>query len=254
MKNNFLLSKKIKHLIKGNSSKIKDWDNIIISKNGDTDTENHIYNNSIIKISFPVKPTFNYEGNFYKNDFIYKYESYYEDMLFGMTFGKHYPIAKWYANAEYGSLDIDKYEEYIEDIKKSPFKFLESILCGTVYNDCSNKKVSVDNFSCITKRRFNNYNLNVVEYFSEDIELKNNFKYAKGQMILFPDDMMVINLFVLSTEKKQFNNNYYDHFVNSIECTLNIKDYLSYKKDTLTKKLKIIKESVLKKINEKTHK
>lgn len=91
--------KKIKDFVRKDSPGINDndWDKITISKNGKTENENHIeYNDTIVSISFPVKPKFSYQKNLYGNDYVYKYEAKFAEQNFGLIFEKHYVWAEYY--------------------------------------------------------------------------------------------------------------------------------------------------------------
>lgn len=152
------------------------------------------------------------------------------------------------ASVEYGCIETISYEEILEKIRKNPYSFLESCLKNYTYKliEKSNDSLKTDNFEYVIKRRFSHHKLNVLEYFSDGINLFNGDSFIKGQLVLFGDDMLLSHLYVTSKTKVTFDENYYRVFVNSFCCHLGIKDYTLHKVKFLKRKTKNVKEKITK--------
>lgn len=243
---NFL--KKIKNFIQKDASNDDDWDKITISKKGKEEDENHIYNDAVVNISFPIKPKFSSELNCYKNDYVYKYEASYAGQNFGLVLEKYYCLAEYLGGLEYGCIETTSYEEIIEKIKKGPYGFLESCLKNYICKLIEKQSDSLEIKDCeyVIKRRFSRHNLSILEYFSDNIKFINGDSFIKGQWVLFGNDMLLSHLYVTSKTKTTFNNDYYGIFVNSFRCHLGIKDYTLHKGKFLKRKTKNAKEKITK--------
>ena len=210
-------SKKLTDLIQCDFPKINDsdWDKIIISRKGKNEDENQIYNKAIVNIAFPVKPKFSYQKNRYGTDYVYKYEASYEDQNFGLVLEKYYCLGEYFGSVKYGCIETISYEEILEKIKNNPYNFLESCLESYVCEliEGSSDLLKTENCGYVIKRRFYQHNLNVLEYFSDNIKLINGDSFIKGQLILFGSDMLLGHLYVTSKTKITFNENYYEVFI-----------------------------------------
>ena len=226
-------------MVAGGDSIIDDWDNIVISKNGASEDDTHIYNNAVINISFPIKPKFSYCANEYGNDYVYTYTANYEGQDFGLVLEKHYSLAKYYGGIAYGCVETKSYEEIIKEIKEKPYPFLESCLSGFIH-----KLIKKEDCDYVIKRRFSRNGCNVIEYFAKNAKLLDNKSFLKGQLFLFGDDMLLSHLYVTSKTKDVFNEDYYRFFVNSFRCHLNIKDYLLERGKDLEIKTQKAKEKI----------
>ncbi len=236
---------KIKSLISDNNPTIDDWDNIIISKKGTSEDDTHIYNNAIINISFPVKPKLSCQTNKCGNDYVYKYTASYANQSFGLVLEKHYCWEEYYGNVAYGCIETKSYEEIIKEKKDKPYVFLKSHLGGFI-QELIKETDSSEKESCnyVIKRRFFHHGFNIIEYFIDDVRLFNNDSFAKGQLFLFGDDMLLSHLYVTSKTKSVFNEDYYRFFVNSFRCHLNTKDYILERGKNLKIKTKSAKEKI----------
>lgn len=243
---NFL--KKIKNFIRKNASNDDDWDKITISKKGKEEDENHIYNDAVVNISFPIKPKFSSELNCYKNDYVYKYEASYTGQSFGLVLEKFYGLAEYLGGLKYGCVETTSYEKILEKIKKGPYGFLESCLKNYVCEliEKQNGSLGIKDCEYAIKRRFSRHNLNILEYFSNNTKLINGDSFIKGQLVLFGGDMLLSHLYVTSKTKVTFDENYYRVFVNSFSCHLGIKDYTLHKGKFLKRKTKNVKEKITK--------
>lgn len=239
---------KIKDFVRKDHSSINDndWDKITISKKGKEEDENHLYNDAIVNISFPIKPKFSSELNCYSNDYVYRYEANYAGQKFGLVLEKYYGLAEYWGGLAYGCVETISYEGILEKIKKNPYGFLESCLKNYICELIEKQGNSLETKDCeyVIKRRFFYNNFYVIEYFADHINLINGDYFIKGWLVLFGGDMLLSHLYVTSKTKATFNADYYSVFVSSFRCHLGIKDYALGKGKFLKRKTKNIKEKI----------